>query len=115
MLKDLLNAWARKIATPQSNVSVSITPPNQNDWSYFYTAPENGWVYLFASKIYACCVSNISTGQMYYLNSRGIIDTDDMAFCIRCSKGQRINLYYGKDSGVSPDLRCTFVPDTGSV
>ena len=113
-LKQLLDTWAQRIGKPKSAAEIEITPPLLGNWDYVYIAPANGRVRFFAGECMSFCITNVDTGEMHYLWLRGFEDVCDISTAVECKKGDSVNIYYNKNSGTSPDLRCFFIPDEGS-
>ena len=115
-LFDYLDVFGKTIGLPKSNAKINIDPPTHNDWSKTYTAPNNGRYFFFAAECVALCVSNTSTGEMQYVREISqTTDNLDLAFSIRCKKGDTINLFYGvNENKDGRDLTCWFIPDTNA-
>ena len=121
MLKDLLRTliesvftnkkeWIAKQTLPKSGSAIAIDPPPPTNWDLFYTAPGNGRVWFYASDCSGLNISNQQTGEMQYVSDIADGSLYTIALSIRCKKGDKVNLYYRKES-VSSDLRCFFIPD----
>ena len=111
MFKERLQAFSQSIGLPKSNAYIDIPIPPNNQWEYFYTAPNNGTVFFFATLCYSVCVTNDSTSIMQYYQQQIGTSITDLSFCVRVKKGDKINLYYRADQ-VPERYRCRFVPDT---